>query len=222
MAENPKLENCPRFIDRWTIEYVRTYPHPVERVWRATTDPKEFGVWFIAGKMDARVGGAYEFETGDDGFKGVVLSVDAPHRIRFGGPAHEEGWFEYELTPVKGGTQMRFVQCFSPKGTYKPNPDDPGGDIPVPGTPWAPGFVGGWHEFWDALGDFMDAVPIGSRLPPSDFTTLGESWVQSMVRMGAFKQKNAAGLVSSMRRHERWMELNRFYRAFIREHCPPE
>ena len=43
------MDNLPRFIDRWTIEYVHTYPHPVERVWRAITDPKEFGVWFIPG-----------------------------------------------------------------------------------------------------------------------------------------------------------------------------
>jgi len=30
----PKAE-LARFIDRWTVEYVRTYPHPIDRVWRA-------------------------------------------------------------------------------------------------------------------------------------------------------------------------------------------
>ena len=28
----PKAD-LARFIDRWTIEFIRVYPHPVERVW---------------------------------------------------------------------------------------------------------------------------------------------------------------------------------------------
>ena len=48
-----------RFIDRHTIEYVRTYPHPIERVWRAITDPKEISVWFWTARFDLRVGGAF-------------------------------------------------------------------------------------------------------------------------------------------------------------------
>jgi uncharacterized protein YndB with AHSA1/START domain len=211
----------PRFIDRWTIEYVRIYAHPVERVWRAITDPKEFGQWFIRGTLDLKVGGRYEFETGDDGFKGVVLEVDAPRHIRFGGPSHEKGWFEYELGQVAGGTRMRFTQYFAPEGVYAATGREPGDDIPVPGTPWKPAFVGGWHEFWDALGDLLDGVPPGSRLPPGAFSTMGESWIDFMVRMGAFKAKHAQALLVSMRRHERWMELNDFYRDFIRENCPP-
>jgi hypothetical protein len=30
-------EGLARFIDHWTIEFVRTYPHPIERVWQAVT-----------------------------------------------------------------------------------------------------------------------------------------------------------------------------------------
>ena len=30
-----------RFIDRFTVEYVRVYAHPIERVWRAISDPAE-------------------------------------------------------------------------------------------------------------------------------------------------------------------------------------
>ena len=35
-----------RFIDHWTIEFVRTFPHPIERVWKAVTDPAEVAIWF--------------------------------------------------------------------------------------------------------------------------------------------------------------------------------
>jgi len=152
------MDHLPRFIDRWTLEYVRTYPHPIERVWRAITDPREFGVWFIRGALDLRVSGAYEFETGDDGFKGTVLAIEPPRYIRFGGPTHEKGYFQYELTPEGQGTRMRFIQYFPPESISAPSAEDAGGDIPVPGTPWKPGFVGGWYEFWDALGAFMDGA----------------------------------------------------------------
>jgi uncharacterized protein YndB with AHSA1/START domain len=54
-----------RFIDRFTIEYVRVYPHPVERVWRAITDPAEFKVWFIRGEIDLRQDGKYRFQSGE-------------------------------------------------------------------------------------------------------------------------------------------------------------
>jgi uncharacterized protein YndB with AHSA1/START domain len=47
-----------RFVDRWTIEYVRDFPHPVDRVWRAITDPKEFGAWFIPGTLELKLAAA--------------------------------------------------------------------------------------------------------------------------------------------------------------------
>src|SRR5262249_51259960 len=152
-----------RFIDRWTIEYVRTYPHPIERVWRAITDPEQFRAWFIRGYLEPKVGGAYRF--GDEHFSGSVTAIEPPTLVRLCGPqgAQSEGYFQYELAQVDGGTRMRFVQHFAP-GHFEETPDDLGGDLPGgPDTPWKPGFVGGWHEFWDALGDYLDGVATGSR-----------------------------------------------------------
>src|SRR5882757_7730122 len=93
-----------RFIDRNTVEYVRTYPHPIERVWRAITDPAEFKVWFIRGEIALSEGGAYRFQSGE--FSGTVLSIEPPRLIRFGGP--RDGWFQYELSAEGEGTRMRF------------------------------------------------------------------------------------------------------------------
>lgn len=213
------MADLARFIDRFTIEYVRVYPHPIARVWRAITDPSEFRVWFIAGKLDLRVGGAFRF--GDDGFTGTVLEIEPPRRIRFGGPTGPGGYFQYELGEVAGGTRMRFVQHFPPGGVYTAVPDDLGGDLPVPGTPWKPGFVGGWHEFWDALADYLDGVAVGSRLPATDFNILSDAWARKMERMGAFTDKQAARAALSLRRHERWNELNKIYRAHIKAALPP-
>jgi uncharacterized protein YndB with AHSA1/START domain len=50
-----------------TLVLKRIYDAPVERVWRAWTDPKELGQWYVAGsdhivhfcEADVRVGGTY-------------------------------------------------------------------------------------------------------------------------------------------------------------------
>jgi uncharacterized protein YndB with AHSA1/START domain len=209
-----------RFIDRFTMEYVRTYRHPIDRVWRAITNPKEFRVWFIRGEVELRQGGAYRFESGD--FSGKVLEIEPPRRIRFGG-AQEGGYFEYQLDDVPGGTRMRFVNHFPPGGRYKPVPDDLGGDLPGgPDTPWMPGFVGGWHEHFDSLADVLDGVGPGSRLPTTEFTALAGAWVNEGVKSGRIEAQRAPGLVLSFRRTERWNELNKIYREHIKRTIPPK
>src|SRR5215472_15003809 len=92
-----------RFIDRWTVEYVRTYPHPIERVWRAVSDAAEIGVWFFGpARIDARLGGAYALGGTDTDFKGVIQAIGPPHLIRYGGPELHgpEGYWQFELQPT--------------------------------------------------------------------------------------------------------------------------
>lgn len=43
-----------RFLDRYTIEYVRVYQHPIARVWQAITDTAAFGVGFTSGDIEPR------------------------------------------------------------------------------------------------------------------------------------------------------------------------
>jgi uncharacterized protein YndB with AHSA1/START domain len=212
-----------RFIDRWTVEYVRTYPHPIERVWRAITDPAEFRAWFIPGALELKAGGDYRFGAeGSTDFAGKVLRLDPPRLVRFGGPASDEGFFEYELAEAPGGTRMRFIQHFPPNGVYAETPDDLGGDLPGgPGTPWKPGFVGGWHEFWDALGDYLDGVATGSRLPPTEFGAIAQAFARDAVKAGRMTEVQAKRIVLGLRRQERWNELNKVYREHIKATLPP-
>src|SRR5579862_3869764 len=162
-----------RFIDRFTMQYVRTYPHPVERVWRAITDPGEVGTWFMPAAFDLRVGGAWLIGAGEAGFAGLVAALEPPRLVRFahGGamPGGEGGYLQYELEPAGDHTRLTFTQHFTPGACYVATLDDPGGDLPAgPDTPWKPGFVGGWHELLEALGDHLEGVPPGSRLPETD------------------------------------------------------
>lgn len=210
-----------RFIDRYTIEYVRTYPHPIDRVWRAITDSKELSRWFIYGStLEPTLGGAYRFE--GDGFAGRVRAIEPPRFIRFGGKDDADpGFFQYDLSEAQGGTRMRFIQHFDPAGVYTAVENDLGGDIPVPGTPWKPGFVGGWHSFWDSLGDHLDGVLKGSRLPPTEFSALVDGFVAKTVRVGRMTEDNGLRIKLGLRLEERWNELNKIYREHIRLTCPP-
>lgn len=209
-----------RFIDRFTVEYVRTYPHPIERVWRAITDPAEFRRWFLPGRIALETGGAYWFQTGDDGFGGVIDAIEPPTFIRFRDAPDAEGYFQYELSAAEGGTRMRFVQHFADNHSYAPTEGDPGGDLPGgPDTPWKPGFVGGWHEFWDALGDYLDGAPAGSRLPPTEMQGIVKHWTRIAILNG-MEPEVAARCTVGLRRAERWAELNKVYRRHIRETLP--
>jgi uncharacterized protein YndB with AHSA1/START domain len=207
-----------RFIDRFTIEYIRVYGHPIERVWRAITDPSEFKVWFIRGSIDLHQGGDYSFESGS--FSGTVLAVEAPRFIRFSG-SHPDAYFQYELSEAPGGTRMRFVQHFSPESTFAPVLDDLGGDLPGgPDTPWMPGFVGGWHGHFDGLGEWLDGDPPGTRLAPTEFSALAAAWAREGVKGGTLTPEGAERLTRSYRRKERWNELNVIYRAHIKSTLP--
>ena len=60
---------------RPTVRIERTYPHPIEKVWRAVTTPEHLDQWFpSAVEIDLRPGGAMRF----DGFTAT--------------PARSESW----------------------------------------------------------------------------------------------------------------------------------
>jgi uncharacterized protein YndB with AHSA1/START domain len=211
-----------RFIDRFTMEYVRVYPHPIERVWRALTDPAELAQWFIPPtQWELKVGGAYRMH--DDGFSGKVLALEPPRLLRLGNAAGDGGYNEYQLSEAPGGTRLRFINHFSPEGAYAATQGDLGGDLPGgPGTPWKPGFVGGYHAFWDDLADFLDGAPIGSRLPPTEMSAIVQHWAdQTDAFAYGLSDEQLRRIVRGIRGSERWNELNQIYRAHIKATIPP-
>jgi uncharacterized protein YndB with AHSA1/START domain len=146
-----------RFIDRYTIEYVRTYPHPIERVWRAITDPAQMSVWFAPIEFEPRLGGAYRalWEV-PSMFQGVISAFEPPRLIRFAGPhPGEDALWQYELEPVDAGTRLVFMQRIPPgHDTLARWPLDP--PESPPDTPWRPGTLSGWHRSLDHLGVLLN------------------------------------------------------------------
>jgi uncharacterized protein YndB with AHSA1/START domain len=96
------------------IVHETVYPHPVERVWRAITDPESIAAWLMRNDFAPVVGHRFRFHTEPrPGFDGVVhcevLEVDEPRRLVYswvGGPLRTR--VTWTLTPEgAGATRLR-------------------------------------------------------------------------------------------------------------------
>ena len=169
-----------RFIDRWTIEFVRNLPHPPERVWTAVTDPAELGVWFYGpAEIDLHVGGAWALGGPGSDFRGAVLAVEPPRLVRYGGPhPGPDSWWEFNLSPAGVGTRVVFVQHIGPASWNNPHnwaadpPDHPAGAA----NPWRPGTLSGWHGALDHLEDLL----AGAALRRLDMAGMDERYREHM------------------------------------------
>ena len=92
---------------RPALRFDRTLAHPIERVWRAISEPTELERWFpAAAEWTPATGETFEAY----GATGEVIEVDAPHRLAwtFGGEH-----FSFELTAHEGGCRLVFTHVFA-------------------------------------------------------------------------------------------------------------
>jgi uncharacterized protein YndB with AHSA1/START domain len=139
---------------RPALHFERRLAHPVERVWRAVTEPEELGHWFPNNvEVDLRVGGRmrFVFPEGTDypPMDGEVLELDPPRRFAF---TWGEDELRIELEPIDDGQGclLRFTDVFVQE-------DKAARD------------AAGWHVCLDTLEKFMageDHEQPGDR--PSD------------------------------------------------------
>jgi len=146
-------EELVRFVDRWTFECVRVFPHPIDRVWRAITDPAEMSIWFEErATFDLRIGGAYSFGGDDSAMKGEITALDPPRFIRFNDPpSGGQSYFQFALESAPGGTRVTFTHGGTPGF--------------IPGWP-VPGLFAGWHKALNNLAEFLDGA--GRRYGPNE------------------------------------------------------
>ena len=91
---------------RPALRFERRYPHPVERVWRALTDPEELAQWFVVPVPGWPPAGE-SFEA--MGQPGRMVEVDAPRVL---------GWtwggerYRFELRPEGDGCLLVFTHVF--------------------------------------------------------------------------------------------------------------
>jgi uncharacterized protein YndB with AHSA1/START domain len=120
------MEGTYEKIDgRPALRFERRLSHPVERVWRAVTEPDELAAWFPQQvELDLRPGGAMRFTFTEHDLpemRGEVLELDPPRRFAFSWGDDEE--VRMELEPVDGGsaTVLHFVQLLGAEDTAARN-----------------------------------------------------------------------------------------------------
>ena len=104
-----------------SVEVVRTYPHPIELVWRAITTRELLAEWLMENDFEPRVGHGFTFRTEPGpGFDGVVrcvvLALEPPAqsgaasmRLSWkGGPIDTTVVFDLRSEP--GGTRFTMTQ----------------------------------------------------------------------------------------------------------------
>lgn len=83
------MTDLGRFIEldgRPAVQFERTYPYSIDRVWSAVTEPDELRHWFPSSvDLDLVVGAQVRF-SGDphvEDHPGVVVAVEPPHHLAF-------------------------------------------------------------------------------------------------------------------------------------------
>jgi uncharacterized protein YndB with AHSA1/START domain len=152
---------------RPAVRFERTFPHPVERVWAAITEPGELAGWFpSAVEMEPRRGGTVRF-SGDpytEGSTGVVLAWDPPHHLAFSwGPDELHFSLEDAGDGGDGGCRLVLVNVLDDRTTAARN-------------------AGGWHVCLTELVKVLDGVP--SRGPHSEDTEPWEPVYRAHVEAG--------------------------------------
>jgi uncharacterized protein YndB with AHSA1/START domain len=127
---------------RPALKFERRYPHPVEKVWRAVTDPGELAHWFPAEMtFEPRVGATVSFVFPDGGMpssEGEVKQLEAPRLFAF---SWDDELLTFELEPAGGeACLLRFTHILSERGQ-------------------AAGVAGGWHLCFEELDKHLAGLP---------------------------------------------------------------
>lgn len=122
--------------DRPALRFERRLARPVERVWRAITEPDELARWFVA-PVDWKPEAGEVFES--FGETGEITELGAPHLIAW---TYREERFRFELRPDGEGCVLVFTHVFEDRST--------GADL---------------ASGWDVHLDRLDAHLAGGHLP---------------------------------------------------------
>lgn len=127
---------------RPAIRFQRIYPHPIERVWSAVTEPEDLTHWFpSAVHLERRTGGEVIF-TGDpytEDQTGTVLAFEPPHYLAFTWGNDE---LHLHLEPLGEGCQLTLIDVLTQRDEAARN-------------------GAGWHVCLDELAKRLAGVPSG-------------------------------------------------------------
>ena len=94
---------------RPALRFERRLNHPIDRVWRAVTEPAELARWFVAEVPWTPVAGE-EFEAG--GESGSITTLEPPRLIAWTWGIER---YSFELTADGDGCVLVFTHVFNPE-----------------------------------------------------------------------------------------------------------
>src|SRR5262245_8792399 len=100
---------------RDAIVFEVDYPHPIERVWRALTEPDQIAQWLMENDFAPRVGHRFTLREipPPREWRGYVdcevVTVEPPHRLVYtwDGGSTPPTQVSYALSAIPGGTRLR-------------------------------------------------------------------------------------------------------------------
>ena len=100
----------------WRLRFVRTLPHPQEKVWRAITEAEHLAAWFPSTIDGQRRPGAklhFVFDGMDEAVEGEMITYDPFSLLEFtwGGDV-----LRFELEPDGSSTILTLTDIFEPVG----------------------------------------------------------------------------------------------------------
>jgi uncharacterized protein YndB with AHSA1/START domain len=138
------LGTVTKVDDGWEVRFERRYPHPVEAVWSAITDPAQTEAWWgRLDELDLREGGAFVLTWLNEGgptMTARIAELDPPRLLVLDGDVH--GRLRFDLAPDGGGTRLTFRSTL---------PAEPAAEHLGMQVGW-PENLAGWHWHLDALG----------------------------------------------------------------------
>jgi uncharacterized protein YndB with AHSA1/START domain len=136
-----------RHGDRQLIRFERRLHHPVERVWRALTEPDEIAAWLALAELELTEGGRVVLtwqNTDPEGntavARGTVSALEPPRVLELDTDIH--GRLRWELEPDGDGTVLTFTA-----------------DAQLP-EDWELEVLAGWHIHLDHLEHVLDGGTI--------------------------------------------------------------
>ncbi|WP_018680332.1 SRPBCC family protein [Actinokineospora enzanensis] len=129
---------------RPVLRFERALDHPVDKVWRAVTEPDHLARWFpatVTGDRDPGATLTFTFPEDAPGGTGTVTAYDPPRHFAFTWQGEQ---LAVTLTPSDTGTLLVFTHHF----------DDRAG---------AASFAAGWDTCLGALADTLDGLPVADR-----------------------------------------------------------
>lgn len=148
------MQNHPTFPDKHTVQFKRSFSIPKEALWEAISKEDSLSQWFMQTNMEPGQGGKYSFK---EGWNGWISTWEEGQCIQFN--SSYEAWTRFEI--IESAEQVIFQLSDRLKSDLHFEDQNLAMNIQPngPGT-HSLGLLAGWHDFVDALDDYLHQRPI--------------------------------------------------------------